>query len=235
MTTTMLENELQFEKSLFFQLNGSESAFLDHFFYLYSDKWTWILFYLCFLFIFIYKKNLKEIICILLAITLVVLLCDQIASGFFKPFFHRFRPTHHPDFQEHVKTVFGYRGGLYGFMSSHASNAFGFATFTALVFRNRLFSVAIFLFALLNIYSRVYLGVHFISDVVAGAVVGSLTGYLVFRLYQFSRYKWMKMDKTDTTPLFSPWESNFLCGAFAVHLTFLLLFSNQFVNILFMK
>lgn len=231
----MLENELQFEKSLFFQLNGSESIFLDNFFYLYSYKWTWILFYLFFLFIFIYKKNLKEIICILLAITLVVLLCDQIASGFFKPFVHRFRPTHHPDFQAQVKIVLGYTGGLYGFMSSHASNAFGFATFTALVFRNRLFTATIFLFALLNIYSRVYLGVHFISDVVAGALVGFLVGYLVYRLYQFVRYKWLKIEKTDTKTLFSLWESNFLCGVFAVHLTFLLLFSNQFVNILFMK
>ena len=229
----MLENELQFEKSLFFQLNGSESVLLDNFFYLYSYKWTWLIFYLGFLFIFVYKKNPKEILCVLLASILLVLLCDQIASGFSKPFFHRFRPTHHPDFQEQVKTVFGYTGGLYGFMSSHASNAFGFAVFTALVFRNRLFTVMIFLFALLNIYSRVYLGVHFISDVVAGALVGSLIGYLVFRLYQFSRYKWLKIEKTDTNPVFPRWASYFLCGIFIIYLTFLLLFCNQLVKIFF--
>jgi undecaprenyl-diphosphatase len=229
----MLENELQFEKSLFFHLNGSESVLLDNFFYLYSYKWTWLFFYLGFLFVFIYKKKPKEILYILLAIFLVVLLCDQIASGFFKPFFHRFRPTHHPDFQEQVKTVLGYTGGLYGFMSSHASNAFGFSVFTALVFRNRLFTVMIFLFALLNIYSRVYLGVHFISDVVAGALAGSLIGYLIYRLYQFSRCKWLKIDKTDTKPVFSRWESHFLCWVFVIYLTFLLLFSNQLVKFLF--
>jgi undecaprenyl-diphosphatase len=229
----MLEKELQFEKTLFFQLNGSESTFLDNFFYLYSYKWTWLIFYFCFLFIFIYKKKPKEIVCILLALALVVLLCDQIASGFCKPFFHRFRPTHHPDFEVQVKTVMGYRGGLYGFMSSHASNAFGFAVFTSQVFRNRLFTVMIFLFALLNIYSRVYLGVHFISDVVAGAFVGSLIGYLVYRLYQFGSYKWQKIEKNDAKTCFSRWESNFLCGVFVVYLTFLLLFSNQLVKILF--
>ncbi|MDR1631754.1 MAG: phosphatase PAP2 family protein [Dysgonamonadaceae bacterium] len=231
----MLENGLQFEKSLFFQLNGSESAFLDNFFYLYSYKWTWLLFYLCFLFIFCYKKNLKEIVCILLALGLVVLLCDQIASGFCKPFFHRFRPTHHPDFGDQVKTVMGYRGGLYGFISSHASNAFGFAVFTLLIFRNRIYTGMIFLFALLTIYSRVYLGVHFISDVVAGALVGSLIGYSVYRLYQFGRYKWVKVEKNDTKSGFSQWKSNFLCGIFGVHLTFLLLFSNQLVKILFQE
>jgi len=229
----MLENELRLERSLFFHLNGSESAFLNDFFFLFSYKWTWILFYLCFLFFFIYKKNWKEIICILLAMVLLIFLCDQMASGFFKPFFHRFRPTHHPDFQAQVKTVLGYTGGLYGFMSSHASNAFGFAVFTSLVFRNKLFTVMIFLFALLTIYSRVYLGVHFISDVVAGALVGSVVGYLVYRLYQFSRYKWLKVEKNSTAPLFPAWESNFLCGVFVVHLTILLLFSTQLIKVLF--
>jgi undecaprenyl-diphosphatase len=231
----MLENELQFEKTLFFKLNGSESVFLDNFFYLYSYKWTWLLFYLCFLFVFIYKKNPKEIICTLLAITLVILLCDQIASGFFKPFFHRFRPTHHPDFESQVKTVMGYTGGLYGFMSSHASNAFGFAVFTSLLFRNRLFTGTIFLFALLNIYSRVYLGVHFISDVVAGAIAGSFIGYPVYLLYQFVRCKWLKIEKNGAKTGFSRWKSCFLCGIFGIHLTFLLLFSNQLVKILFLK
>jgi undecaprenyl-diphosphatase len=167
-----------------------------------------------------------------MSVALLVLLCDQIASGFFKPFFHRFRPTHHPDFQAQVKTVFGYTGGLYGFMSSHASNAFGFSVFTSLVFRNRLFTGMIFLFALLNIYSRVYLGVHFISDVVAGAFVGSLTGYLVYRLYLFSRYKWLNVEKNSTIPRFPPWTSNFLCCVFIVHLTFLLLFGNQLIKFL---
>ncbi|MDR0769328.1 MAG: phosphatase PAP2 family protein [Dysgonamonadaceae bacterium] len=224
----MLENELQFEKSLFFLLNGSDWAFLDNFFYLYSYKWTWLLFYLCFLFIFIYKKKPKEITGILLAIFLLVLLCDQVSSGFFKPFFHRFRPAHHPDFREHVKTVFGYTGGLYGFISSHAANAFGFAIFTSLVFRNKLFTVVIFLFAALNGYSRIYLGVHFISDVIAGALVGSLIGYLIYLLYQFVCRKCLKIE-----PVFSRRESYFLCGIFIIYLIFLLLFCNPNLKILF--
>lgn len=231
----MLEKELQFEKALFFQLNGSESVFWDNFFYLYSSTWMWLLFYLCVLFIFCYKKDLKEIVCILLAVGLVILLCDQISSGFCKPFFHRLRPTHHPDFAGHVKTVLGYRGGLYGFISGHACNAFGFAIFTSLIFRNRLYTGTIFLFALLTAYSRVYLGVHFISDIVAGSLVGSLMGYSVYLLYWFGRYKWLHVGKNDTKIVFPKKESTFLCGVFGAHLTFLLLFGNQAVEILFQK
>ncbi|MDR0733546.1 MAG: phosphatase PAP2 family protein [Dysgonamonadaceae bacterium] len=229
----MLEKELQFEKTLFFQLNGSESAFLDNFFYLYSYMWTWALFYLCFIFIFCYKQKSKEIVCILLAISLLVLLCDQISSGFFKPFFHRFRPTHHPDFEHLVKTVLDYRGGLYGFISGHATNSFGFAVFTLFLFRNRLYTVIILLFAMLNAYSRIYLGVHFISDVVAGALVGSLTGYSVYRLYQFVRCKWLEVERNGAIPLFSQRASNFLCGVFGGYLTVLLLFNNQLVKFFF--
>ncbi|GHT77426.1 phosphatase PAP2 family protein [Bacteroidia bacterium] len=185
----MLERELQWERDLFFALNGSDSVFWDNFFWLCSSKWIWIPFYLCVLFVFIYRQKSKEILYVLLAVVVVILLSDQIASSVFKPIFHRFRPTHHPDFKNLVDIVSGYRGGRYGFISSHAANAFGFATFTALLFRNRLFSFTIFTFALLNAYSRVYLGVHFISDVVAGGLVGALIGFLIFRLYDLKKQK----------------------------------------------
>ena len=229
----MLEQQLQFEKDLFLQLNGSDSLFWDHFFYLYSYKWSWLLLYLCFLFVFIYKKNWKEIICILLAVTLVILLCDQISSGFFKPYFQRFRPTHHPDFKNMVDTVLGYRGGKYGFISSHASNAFGFLTFTALVFRNRIFSCCFVFFAIINGYSRIYLGVHFISDVIAGAMVGIIIGYLVYELYNYARWKLLKHPKeTLNQPAYSAKRAYFLSISYAVMLIGLLLLNSQLIKFL---
>ena len=212
----MLELEPQWERSLFFALNGSDSVFLDNFFWLYSFKWIWIPFYICFLFVLIHRQKGKEILWILASIVLLVFLCDYIASGIAKPFFHRFRPTHHPDFKDQVDLVFGYTGGRYGFFSSHASNAFGLAMFSALLFRNRFFSWTIFTFALINAYSRVYLGVHFISDVVVGALVGSLIGYLVFRLYNIKKQK----------PVFSKKEIHLLCF-FYIGCVLLLMACNQ--------
>jgi undecaprenyl-diphosphatase len=183
----MLERVLDFEREAFFFLNGSECPFLDRFMWLYSGKTVWLPLVALVVAILIYKKNWRESLLILLAIVLVVTLCDQFASHFCKPFFSRFRPTHHPDFMDQVKTVFGYRGGTYGFMSSHAANAFGFSMFMSLLFRYRIFTLTVFSWAVCSAYSRVYLGVHFISDIVAGAVTGMLFGYGVYILYMWIR------------------------------------------------
>lgn len=179
----MIEKILVYERDLFFMLNGSDSPFLDRFMWLYSGKAVWLPLAAFILIVLLYKKKWRESILILLAIVLVVTFCDQFASHVCKPIFTRFRPTHHPDFMDQVKTVFDYRGGRYGFISSHAANAFGFATFMSLLFRYRLFTWTIFLWAALTAYTRVYLGVHFISDIVPGAIAGVFFGWLVYWLY----------------------------------------------------
>lgn len=135
----MVEKILIYERDAFFALNGSDSAFLDRFMWIFTGKAIWLPLAFLILLVLIYKKNWRESLLILLAIVLVVTLCDQFASHVCKPVFTRFRPTHHPDFMDQVKTVFGYRGGLYGFISSHAANAFGFATLMALIMRDKLF------------------------------------------------------------------------------------------------
>lgn len=179
----MLEKILTYEREAFLWLNGNHTPYLDRLMWLYSGKAVWLPLAVFILFLLIYKKKWREWLLILLSIVLVIALCDQFASHLCKPLFTRFRPTHHPDFMHQVQTVFNYRGGLYGFMSSHAANAFGFATFMTLLFRNRLFTATIFLWALLTAYSRIYLGVHFLSDIVPGGMIGALFGYLVYRLY----------------------------------------------------
>ncbi|MCL1938280.1 MAG: phosphatase PAP2 family protein [Candidatus Azobacteroides sp.] len=230
----MLEQELQWEKNIFRLLNGSESTFWDNFFWLYSSKWIWVPFYLCLFIVFAYKKKGMEIALIFLSVAVVILLCDQIASGFFKPVFHRFRPSHHPDFQDQVAIVRGYRGGRYGFISSHAANAFGFATFLALVFRNRLFTFVMLLHALLTGYSRIYLGVHFISDIVAGSLLGIAIGYAIYLLFNQGRIHFLSVNKADLKrPLYSIQRVYLIGLVYLFMIIILLLFSSQIINLIY--
>ena len=187
----MLEKILDYERDLFLLLNSFHSSFGDQFMWLFSGKIAWIPVSVLFIVILLYKNRSrwKEILLIFAAIALVITLCDQFASGFCKPFFMRFRPTHHPDFMDEVSTIFGYRGGKYGFISSHAANAFGFAILTSLIFKYRFYSVMIYIWATVNSYSRIYLGVHFISDIVAGIIAGIIFGLIAYKVYQLAKRK----------------------------------------------
>ena len=217
----MVEKILIYERDAFFALNGSDSAFLDRFMWIFTGKAVWLPLAFLILLVLIYKKNWRESLLILLAIVFVVTLCDQFASHVCKPIFTRFRPTHHPDFMDQVKTVFGYRGGLYGFISSHAANAFGFATLMALIMRDKLFGWTIFFWAALTAYTRVYLGVHFISDIVPGAISGVFFGYLVYRLYSFSRSKLLPVQVNNGEPLYSKKRIRLI--VYAIYVTILII------------
>jgi undecaprenyl-diphosphatase len=193
----MLEKVLDYEEGAFLWLNGYHPPFENQFMWLFSGKIFWIPFVILFIFMLFYKnmKHWKKTLIILAAIALVITLCDQFASGLCKPMFTRFRPTHHPEFMDKVRTVFDYRGGRFGFISSHAANAFGFATLTSLIFRYHFYSVMLYLWAIINSYSRIYLGVHFISDIIPGIVVGLLFGWVVYKLFVFACKK-MQVAKT---------------------------------------
>ena len=228
----MIEKILLYERDAFFALNGSDSAFLDRFMWLYTGKEVWLPLAILIIGVLVYKKNWRESLLIILAIALVVLLCDQFASHVCKPLFTRFRPTHHPDFMEQVKTVFNYRGGLYGFISSHAANAFGFATLMALIMKNRWFGWTIFLWAALTAYTRIYLGVHFISDVVPGMVVGTLFGYVVYRLYLFVRSKWLPVESFGAFPAYSKRRIHLIIYAIYATVLLIVIFNEPLVALL---
>ena len=142
--------------------------------------------YLCVL-VVIFKNKQKEFIFITLSFVAVIVLCDQLSSGLIKPLVERLRPSHEPALNGLVHLVNGYTGGRFGFVSSHAANSFGFAMFSALVFRYKPYSFVIFVWALFNSYSRIYLGVHYPLDVICGAALGVFLALLVYILSNYIR------------------------------------------------
>lgn len=228
----MLEQLLHYERSVFFFLNGSDSVYLDYVMWLFSSKAVWLPLAFFILIVLSYKKDWREVILILLAITLTITLCDQFASHFCKPFFARFRPTSHPDFMDQVDTVFGYRSGLYGFISSHSANSFGFATLSALLFRNRIYGYTIFIWATINAYTRIYLGVHFISDIVAGAMAGFIFGFFVYKVYIYLRKRLLGKEVVEPKYIYSTKRKNTISTAIWVMVVLILIFNTQLVNLI---
>lgn len=187
----LVEQILPYERETFLWLNEFHNVFWDSFMWMYSGKATWIPLVLVGLGVFFYKTKWKLGVLLLLSMILLGVLCDQLSAGVIKPIFERLRPSHHPDFKEYVNIVNNYRGGRFGFISAHATNGFGVATFLSLVFKYRRFSVVIFLWATVTAYSRIYLGVHFISDIIGGMLLGILMGFLVHLLFQYGRIRFL--------------------------------------------
>ncbi len=222
-----LERMLDWERDTFLFLNSLHTPYLDSFMYLLSTKFSWICVIVAFLVYLFYRKPLREALLVILFVGLCVLVCDQLSSHIAKPFFTRFRPTHHPEYEQIVLTAFGYRGGLYGFFSGHASNFFAVCTLTALIVRRRIYSWIAFPLALLVSYSRIYLGVHFISDIVVGIVVGVLTGWGLYMLYRYIRVNWVcPTSPKDASKVFTV-GLPFWCWSLVVYILFLLTVSLQ--------
>lgn len=194
----MVESLVGIEKDLFLLLNGIQTDYLDGVMYMISDKWPWIIFTVLFLFLMSIGQRRGEVLLFVLGVALVVFLADGISSGVIKEIFQRYRPTHHPLTKDIVKTVLGERGGGYGFVSGHTTNFIAFALFSSLVIRNRLYTIASFVTALTVAYSRIYLGMHFVTDVVPGIILGLLCGWLSYWLYRQARISFLRIDQGDS-------------------------------------
>ena len=109
-----------------------------------------------------------------------VALTDLIGARIFKEAFHRFRPCQDPDFMFHVRLLLKECSGSFSFVSNHAANHFGIATFALLTFRGifKKWMYLAFAWAFLIGYAQVYVGVHYPLDVLGGAVLGISIGVL---------------------------------------------------------
>ena len=184
---------VQLDHSLFLTINGWHSPLLDFIMFWLSDKYIWIPLYAILLTLLI-KENRRHWWLLLIAIALLVTLTDQISVRLFKDAFLRLRPCHDPSIAGMARVLNGYCGGQYGFISSHAANVFGLAVFVGALLKNQYkwMPWAMIFWAALVSYSRIYLGVHFPGDVLAGAMVGALIGFLVFRLFVLIS-KWLEI------------------------------------------
>ena len=179
-----IQRLIGFDQELLLKLNGNDSLFWDGFMWISTNMLTWIPLAVVLLYVILKNNKIKEALVIIALLGVVIALADQISSGICKPYFARFRPTQDPELMFQIDIVNGYRGGIYGFISSHAANTFGVAVFLSLIFKSGSLAIILFIWATLNAISRIYLGVHYPGDIFFGTLVGVGAGILIYMIYK---------------------------------------------------
>lgn len=172
------------DRSVLAFFNGSDSLFVDNLAVILTSGLTWIPLYLSLLYVVI-KNNetMKQIMLVIGCVILSIVLSDGVADFIIKPMVERLRPSNDPLIKYTVNVVEGIRGNSYSFFSAHASNTFCIAMFFSLLVRNKVFVVTMVSWSLINCWTRMYLGLHYPSDILVGLIWGGVSGSLAYYIY----------------------------------------------------
>lgn len=172
------------DQQLLFWLNGSDSLFIDGVISTLTAGTTWIPLYIA-LFYLILKNNetMAQVLLTVGCAAACVLITAGITNLVVKPLVARPRPCDDPFIKYAVDVVSGVSAGNYSFFSAHAANTSALVMFLALLIRNKLFIVAMIIWSAINCYTRLYLGVHYPSDILCGLLFGSAMGFIAYMIY----------------------------------------------------
>lgn len=183
MTSELFQSLMETDQTVFLYLNGLYTSFGDYFMSSFSGKVIWAPMYASVLYVLLKNADWKVALYCLIAIVLTITFANQACATFIRPAVARLRPCS-PDnpISELVHLVNGKRSGSFSFPSCHAANSFGLAFMLMYLFRNRWLTAFILIWAVINSYSRIYLGVHYPTDLLAGAIVGATGATLMYLL-----------------------------------------------------
>lgn len=201
---------------------GSSSLWLDAVAWQVSGRFSWLPFYVAMLWMLWQGKDKRRIIILMAVLGLAVLIADQVASGVFKPLIARYRPAQEPRLFPTIDIVGGYRGGLYGFFSSHAANTVAVATVLWAWWQHKGIHICLAVWCVLNCWSRLYLGVHYMTDLMVGAAFGLLVGFVLRKI----SIRWLGdfRSETMTRDASCAIENAFICNCILLLIPFTLLY-----------
>lgn len=164
--------------------NGSDNIMLDQMVQILTSGLTWIPLYVM-LFFVVMRNNetMGQIALVVGSAIFCVLLADGLVDGIIKQLAERWRPSNDPTFKYMVQVVDDIRLKGYSFCSAHAANTMSLAVFFSLLIRSKLLTITLVIWSLINCWTRLYLGVHYPSDILCGMIIGIIVGILVYLLY----------------------------------------------------
>ncbi len=171
------------DENVLFFLQSIHNKILDTFFWSVSEAWIFIPLWLWAIIKIYQQYSLKNFLKIILMILIIITLSDQI-SNVSKYHFKRLRTTHNEIYKGKIKLVNNYEGGLYGFYSAHASNSAAITVLALLIIKRSKWKYIIFIYPLLTGISRMYLAVHYLSDILVGWIVGAFLTLFVYLLFK---------------------------------------------------
>lgn len=194
----MLEQLLHIDTEILLAINGWHAPWADTLMWIISAKETWIPLYVLLIGLLVWRyrkpaptpvKWLQKVPACMVMILMIILAvgaADFIASGILKDWVARPRPTRVPELEGVLHLVNGYKSGQYGFASSHAANTMACGLLFSMIWRNKIATAGLMLWVALNCYSRMYLGVHYPTDIIGGLLIGVLVAVVAYQVLRLS-------------------------------------------------
>lgn len=186
----MLEKIISLDKQLLIFLNSFGSDTFDPIWLIITKQVNWLPFFLLLIYLVYKRLGTKQTLIIVLFVSVLLAVNNEITEAF-KAYFQRLRPCNDLDIKDIIRNV--NPSATFSFFSGHSSNTMAVFVFLyCILSKHYKYFGLVILWPFIFSYSRIYLGLHFPTDILAGYTCGIITGLFTFQIYNFVQKKYFQ-------------------------------------------